>query len=549
MNKRYRLKELTRLNRARFTTGLLLAVLVGLVIPGSLPAPVQAQDEVIVNVWIGNIVSGEGLNPEPETDTEGEGELDDWLLFNLSTDPAGRLDTNIGLPTTINNFPQPLPPENPDTPLDPFIRVTLLNASDTVNLTWEWVLPCETGNEAQGDTLSFDIFYGIEAAENLNLVVNGEGATGLFFMDIKPCMSGSRTVTLSLELETTPGGNGGPLTTQSCECNINILDETYEVRIDCCNNTVTGTRIYLDPDKLHFLEIVRGTALICGDCLECGKYPRWIVMSVLEDPPPAPEWLVQLGPAYELIGYSDEDMEHECTSVIFGKPVILLLNYEHYDYGPVELPEGTSAVIIAYYDTELGMWMELLQDTDTGRIAGFGEVTAVLNHLSTFAVFAKLSSPSAPPEPSPPQPTVTPPSPPLPAAHFVLSDLSIVPDKQLTALGRFFTFVARSGESVTVTANVANDGGQEGSYTARLQIDGNTVATKDINLSPGQNQELVFSIVDSEPGRHKLQIGDIYGEFQTSVWVNWWLIAGIATTFGFLVWLAWYYGYRRRKLS
>lgn len=378
-------------------------------------------------------------------------------------------------------------------------------------------------------------------------MLDGEGVAGWTSGDIKPCMSGSGTITLSLELQTPPGGNGGSLTTQSCECNINVLDETYEVGIDCCNNTVTGTRIYLDPDEINFLEIVRGTALICGDCLECGKYPRWIVMSVLEDPPPAPEWLVQLGPAYKIIGYSDEDMENECSSVIFGKPVVLLLNHDY--YGPVELPKGTSAVIIAYYDTELGMWVELPQDEDTGRIAGFGEVTAVLNHLSTFAVLAKLSSPAAPPEPSPPQPTVTPPSPPLPAAHFVLSDLSIVPDKQLTALGRFFTFVVRSGESVTVTANMANDGGQEGSYTARLQIDGNTVATKDVNLSPGQNQELVFSIVDSEPGRHTLQIGDLHGEFQTSIWVNWWLIAGIATALGLLIWSVWYYGYRRRKLS
>lgn len=184
-----------------------------MVIPCLLPAPVQAQDEVVVNVWIGNIVSGEGLNPEPETDTEGEGELDDWMLFNLSTNPGGRLDTNIGLPgtqTTINNFPQPLPPENPDTPLDPFIHVTLNNINDSVDLTWEWELPCETGNVAQGDTLTFDIFYGIEDDENIDLVVTGEGVTGWNLEGIMPCSSGTKTVTLSLEAPPPPSTPQGP---------------------------------------------------------------------------------------------------------------------------------------------------------------------------------------------------------------------------------------------------------------------------------------------------------------------------------------------------
>jgi len=334
-------------------------------------------------------------------------------------------------------------------------------------------------------------------------------------------------------------------TTRTCECQINVLNEIYEVRIDCCNNTVTGTRLYLDPDEIHFLEIERGTALICGDCLECGNYPRWIVMSPLADPPPPPEGFIQIGPAYKLIGYSDEDMEDECTSVVFGKPVILLLNVDLDELD--ELPGDTSAVVIAYFDEKLGEWIELLGDPDTGRVAGAGDVTAVLNHLSTFGVFAKQVPPAAPEEPSPPPSTVTPPSPPSPPAHFVLSDLNIASDRQLTALGRYFAFVARNGESITVNTNVANDGGQEGSYTARLQIDGNTVATKDIALLPGQTQELIFTILDNEPGPHTVQVGELHGQFSTSVWVNWWLIAGIATAFGFLIWLAWYYVYRRRQ--
>ena len=457
-----------------------------------------------VFIWVTNIVSDEGAQPESETgDTSNPGELLENLLFSISS-PSSAFSTSPGLimPTTLDNFPS-IGDSTPYITINPLIA-----GGAGVTITWHWELPLATGNEAQGDFITFDINYGI--------------------IDLPPPPT------------TTFAG-----TTRTCECQINVLNEIYEVRIDCCNNTVNGTRIYLDPDEIHFLEIERGTALICGDCWECGNYPRWIVMSPLAAPPPPPEGLIQIGPAYKLIGYSDEDMEDECTSVIFGKPVILLLNYD-----PGELPGDTSAVIIAYFDEELGEWVELQGDTGTtGRVAGVGDVTGVLNHLSTFGVFAKQGPPAAPEEPSPPPSTITPPSPLSPAAHFVLSDLNIVSDRQLTALGRFFTFVLRGGESVTVTADVVNDGGQEGSYTAGLEIDGSTVAAKDIALLPGQTQELIFTILDNEPGLHTVQVGELHGQFSTSVWVNWWLIAGIATAFGFLVWLAWYYVYRRRKLS
>ena len=49
------------------------------------------------------------------------------------------------------------------------------------------------------------------------------------------------------------------------------------------------------------------------------------------------------------------------------------------------------------------------------------------------------------------------------------------------------------------------------------------------------------------PGRHTIQMGDLRGEFETLVWVNWWLIGGLIAAFGLLIWLAWYYGYRRRR--
>ena len=450
-----------------------------------------------VFIWVSNIESTEGDNPEPETDTEGEGELLENLLFSVTSSHSGFV-TDITMPTTLDNFP---------TAADgtPYITIDPLGAGETATITWEWELPFETGNEAQGDCIVFDINYTIIGEPPLNI--------------------------------TTTAGRSG----RTCECSINVLSEIYDVRVDCCNNTVNGTRVYLDPEEINFLEIERGTALVCGECLECGNYPRWIVMSPLEDPPPPPEGMTQVGPTYEIIGYSDEEMEHQCTSVVFGKPVVLLL-----DYDPAELPGDTSSVIIAYYDEELGDWVEL--PPDTGRVAEVGDVTARLMHLSTFGIFAREGEPPAE-EDSPPSTTVPDETPSPGDALFTIGDMSIVPDKQIVSFSRFFAFQVKNGSSVTVSTDITNRGGKEGSYQADLQVDGEIVETKEVNLPPGQSREVVFTVSDIEPGSHTLRLAGLDGEFVTSVWTNWWLIAGLATAFGLMIWAIWYFAYRRRRIA
>jgi hypothetical protein len=126
--------------------------------------------------------------------------------------------------------------------------------------------------------------------------------------------------------------------------------------------------------------------------------------------------------------------------------------------------------------------------------------------------------------------------------------LNILPSLEKIQWGAL-TFVVREGGSVTVTANVDNDGGQEGRYVANLMLDGQILDTQEITLSPGQSQTVVFHILDNEPGRYVVQIAGLSGEFQTTVWTNWWLIGGLTAAFILLVWVAWYYGYRRRRLK
>jgi len=103
-----------------------------------------------VTIWVSDIVSSEGLNPESETgDTTEPGEADDYLQLNLSADG---LNTNLDLPATVIDLPQSATASN-------CIEIIPLKAGGTANLAWNWELPAQTGNDAQGDNISFTINY------------------------------------------------------------------------------------------------------------------------------------------------------------------------------------------------------------------------------------------------------------------------------------------------------------------------------------------------------------------------------------------------------
>jgi hypothetical protein len=167
---------------------ILLAVLIGTSLLGFYPSPVQADTVPIdlvlggsgatpwvlsniepgsggietvelhnagskdgfVTIWISDIISGEGSNPEAETVYTAEpGELADNVLFNIAADG---LVTDMDLPTILNNFPGSYDSGNS-------IELIPLRSGGTVNLQWSWELPAGTGNDVQGDDMSFTINY------------------------------------------------------------------------------------------------------------------------------------------------------------------------------------------------------------------------------------------------------------------------------------------------------------------------------------------------------------------------------------------------------
>ncbi len=110
----------------------------------------------LVYIWFSDIIRGEGVNPEAETgDTSGEGELDEYFLMDI--DVPG-LSSNLNFPAPIKNFPTSATEQR-------YINVIPLKAGQTKTLDWYWELPADTGNDVQGDELSFTINYLLREVE------------------------------------------------------------------------------------------------------------------------------------------------------------------------------------------------------------------------------------------------------------------------------------------------------------------------------------------------------------------------------------------------
>jgi len=482
---------------AKWGVRLALALIIGLTLLGSLPAPAQAQTPVVDLVlggegatgWrVGDVKPGYSgtwevklhnagskngfvtiwISDIQETDWHGDGAaLDDYLLFNLS---HARLSTNIALPAKIRELPQSASDAK-------YIKISRLNAGETVTLNWQWEFPeiGEPQNRAQGDSLSFTINYMLE--------------------ELPPPQ---------------PGPEPSPPSYQWLE--IDILGEITKVKISS-SGWLLDSCIATDPDNKHKLELEKGTKVTC--C--CGDIPSRIKIracEVCEETLLPPEG-TEIVAAYNFLGCV-------CNSVpcpiIFQSKAKLTLSYD-----PDLLPENTSSVIIASYDTVQG-WREL--EHPTGGISETEEVCASISHTLTFAMLAKLAPP-----------TLLPP-------HFVASSLTIVPT--VREIWEPVTFVTRTGESVTITANIANDGGQEGTYTVELKLNGETVDTTTVTLGAGQSQQVSFILSGMDYGQYQVEVAGLSGEFTVSRTINWWLIIGIIVAIGLIAWgVIW--GRRKRK--
>jgi len=261
------------------------------------------------------------------------------------------------------------------------------------------------------------------------------------------------------------------------------------------------------PDDSHLLEMEKGTRVLDSD----GNVVTLIEIREAETPQ-LPDNTTLLGNAYDFTP----------SGTAFSTPVRLTLGYD-----VNELPDDVVSIALAYYTAESG-WVEL--EAESGVVAELGKQSARVHHLTIFAVLAKTTAQAAAAPPT-----------------FEVTNLSITPSESKG--WDTVTFVTRTGEEVTITVEVTNNGSQRGSYTAVLSMNGIQQATKEISLNPGQTQKIAFTVGPNEPGNYAVEIGGLSGEFVSSVRVSWGLIAGLAAALGLLGCLAWYFYKKRTKVQ
>lgn len=103
-------------------------------------------------------------------------------------------------------------------------------------------------------------------------------------------------------------------------------------------------------------------------------------------------------------------------------------------------------------------------------------------------------------EPPTPIPVPTPASEPAPVRDATtISSLSILPDH------------AFPGSTIGIIATIVNSGASPLIHRAEFKVNGRIEATHDINLNPGQSEEMTFMTVAGAPGDYRVSVDNVTG--------------------------------------
>jgi len=157
----------------------------------------------------------------------------------------------------------------------------------------------------------------------------------------------------------------------------------------------------------------------------------------------------------------------------FDQPITITLTYDE-----AQIPEGVAEenLVIAWWDEEAGVWVELVSVVDPVT----NTITAEISHFTPFAILAG-----------------TPPA----AFRASASALTITPDE------------VDISEEVTISVRISNTGDLAGDYEATLKIDNVVVATKDITLAGRASQKVTFTTTRDKAGTYAVTVNGLTGKF------------------------------------
>ena len=492
------------------TVRLALILMLGLALVGFLPIPTQA-DEPPVDLELGgeeaiswsivNIKPGDSGTRAVELHNVGnkKGSVTIWISDIEEVDYGGDgaalddyLRFNLSCDRLRCNLDLPatiheLPQSVSDSD---YVRLTKLYADETLTLVWDWefVDTGEPQNDAQGDSLSFTINYLLEELATEEDEGDGGGGGDGGSGSWGHTWDGSPTEPEFLQLEVDMWGK----VTSGQRTQHGVLMETIEA---------------ISPDRALMLVLPQGTRVLDNS----GNPLDLIKVEPVALPEPLPNKLVVE------MGY---DIQPSCT---FYPLINFIL---HYDSPALGDDIHEDELVIAYYDQHQQEWMAIPTLVD----AEVETATASLSHSSIFTLLAE----------SPGVVKV----PPFSAGIY---NLSVNPSQE--TMWGLLPLAVRTGQEVTITADVVNSGYQEGSYIVTLKLNGHPKATQEVALRPVQSQPVVFVLSDIQPGHYTVALNGLSGEFTSSLWLNWWLVGGIVVILAGLSSLAAWQLVARRRLS
>jgi hypothetical protein len=243
-----------------------------------------------------------------------------------------------------------------------------------------------------------------------------------------------------------------------------------------------------DATEKNTLELDKDTKVMLADNI----VPLLLKFTTTSVTPSTAENLVIVGPVYEVNAYPSTLLGATPYPISISPAARLILTYN-----PDKLPQNTTEVFIATYDTGEG-WLALAPVP--GAVAEVGKAHSLVSHFSLFAVLAKLA------EPAP--------------AKFEVNNLTISPTQ------------AQLNQEITVSVNVANTGGKSGDYSLELKVDGTVKSTTRVTVAAGTSQIVNLTTTGDAAGKHQVEVASLVGEFEViksagqSV-INWWLMGGI----------------------
>lgn len=329
-----------------------------------------------------------------------------------------------------------------------------LGTTSSVDVSFEWGTSTSYGNSTtakiMASTGSFSAsLSGLSPSTTYHFGAKAEG-TGTSYGD-------DRTFTTSA---TGGGGGGGGAPSYTIDTNLfgqegtNLISSTGEVL-----KTIEGT----SSDGNLGITLPKGCTALGPD----GKRLQTLNVNAYEDPPDPPSGANIIGLTYDFQpnGATFED-----------PPMVLTWHYDPDTLGDI----SEESLVLAYYDDDAGVWVELECEVDTEN----NTITAKVTHTTIFALLGTV------PLPPPPAP-----------AEFAVSGLVVTP-------GEVYI-----GESVSIKVLVANTGGESGSCNVTLKINGVVEEVKEVTVSNGLSKEVTFSASKDIADIYTIDVNGLLGSF------------------------------------